>query len=523
MRRFSDPILSFIQYGIPGLVFVFLLSVLFTAADVQAQPDSLYKYQRLPGISFRLIKPERLIMNVRDLSSPAFEGRELGTYGNDKAANWIEYKFRDLGLQPFFGGTYRQSFPIQNWSLGDSNTLSLADSTFTAPDDFVPAYYSKSDTINAPYTYLPDPTQWTDSAKVSGRIVVLPHPPSDSDYRPYFSGTIQKLTNAGAKAIVFITSDHLNDDQHAESYRFDDFIELPVKAQKTTENTPNAFLSPADRTLPTLFAGDSLANYLLGLLYPEQSVPQLLNSSITPRTSEQSIRLTISVQTETETKAVNVAGYIEGQVPLQAGYVLVTSSFDQEGQHPIAGTPFFGSNDNSSGISVMIEMATIFAHPRHPKPRYSIVFAGLNGARRDFVGARHFADKGILSPDNTIADINLRALAGGSLSDSSSVYVESPAPDHPLYGLAQSTARYLKINLKSDQDSPVTSTANVAPFAARNIPSLALSGGPYTLSGRILDSPDKLNYVQLYYATEYAMELTWRLATLRQTVPRLKQ
>jgi hypothetical protein len=168
----------------------------------------------------------------------------------------------------------------------------------------------------------------------------------------------------------------------------------------------------------------------------------------------------------------------------------------------------------------MMEIASIFAHPRHPQPRYPIVFAGLNGSRRDFVGARYFADQGIRDPSRVIADLNLRALAGGAISDSSKIFIEGMPSNHPLHKLAEKTAADLNITLVTESESELSSSLNVNPFVEQSIPSLAISGGPYSLSSRILDSPDKLNYVQLYYATEYLLELSWRLATLRQPVPR---
>ncbi|MGM0587947.1 MAG: M28 family peptidase [Bacteroidota bacterium] len=493
--------------------------------SLHAQSDSLYQYQELPGISIKLIEPDRLIMNVRDLSSPAFEGRELGTYGNEKAANWVEFKFRDLGLTPFFGNSFRQSFPISQWELGDSNRLDYADSTFSAPQHWVPAYYSSTDSLSAHYTYLPSNINEVDTAQIDGHIILTPLPVKSIPYRPFFKSTINRLDSLGAKAVIFSTLDAPTTPHSNESYRFEDFIDLPVQAQKTTENTPSPFLGPEQLDIPVLFARPATSSFLIQQLYPEQQPRTVLTNAVDIRSSNQQMNLSVSVDKNLTTEAVNIAGYIEGQRPLEAGYILITSSFDQEGQHPIAGTPFFGSNDNASGIAVMMEIASIFAHPRHPKPTYPIVFAGLNGTQRDFVGARYFAKHGIRDPNKVVSDLNLRALAGGTISDSSNVYIEGISQDHSLSQLAQKTAAELDITLiqNREQTTPLTSVINVLPFNQRDIPSLAISGGPYSLSGRILDSPDKLNYVQLYYATEYVLELSWRLATLRQEVPRLNK
>lgn len=49
--------------------------------------------------------------DVETLSSEAFEGRGLGTEGLDKALDYVEGRFRDLGLHPMGDEGYRQPFP----------------------------------------------------------------------------------------------------------------------------------------------------------------------------------------------------------------------------------------------------------------------------------------------------------------------------------------------------------------------------------------------------------------------------
>ena len=62
--------------------------------------------------------------DIRTLAAPNMEGRGLGTKGIGLAANYIEGRLRALGLQPAFGKSYRQPFPVKmGVSLGDRNKL----------------------------------------------------------------------------------------------------------------------------------------------------------------------------------------------------------------------------------------------------------------------------------------------------------------------------------------------------------------------------------------------------------------
>src|SRR5205814_1563017 len=62
--------------------------------------------------------------DIRTLAAPNMEGRGLGTKGIGLAANYIEGRLRALGLQPAFGKSYRQPFPVKmGVSLGSGNKL----------------------------------------------------------------------------------------------------------------------------------------------------------------------------------------------------------------------------------------------------------------------------------------------------------------------------------------------------------------------------------------------------------------
>src|SRR5688572_32580489 len=78
--------------------------------------------------------------HIRTLSSDAMEGRGLGTAGIAKAADYIEKMLRESGVEPAFGKSYRQKFPVKmGVELGPNNKINGL-----ANDEWTPLGFSSS-------------------------------------------------------------------------------------------------------------------------------------------------------------------------------------------------------------------------------------------------------------------------------------------------------------------------------------------------------------------------------------------
>ncbi len=64
------------------------------------------------GALWAEIDPERYLGHVKYLASPELKGRGSGTPGLEKAASYIARQFKSLRLQPVFGNSYFQPFPV---------------------------------------------------------------------------------------------------------------------------------------------------------------------------------------------------------------------------------------------------------------------------------------------------------------------------------------------------------------------------------------------------------------------------
>src|SRR5262245_43969391 len=70
---------------------------------------------------------ERIRADVKNLSSDRFEGRGIGTLGEERTIDYIASAFKKAGLQPAGErGTYFQTVPLVGVTTGKSATLAAA-------------------------------------------------------------------------------------------------------------------------------------------------------------------------------------------------------------------------------------------------------------------------------------------------------------------------------------------------------------------------------------------------------------
>ena len=102
---------------------VFITTLGFWVIASLAQQDSVsMKYAST-------IKAEDLKNHLEILASDAFEGRETGELGCEKAAAYISEYFKELGIPPCVDGSYYQDYPLKRESSSES-TLKVGNKEF---------------------------------------------------------------------------------------------------------------------------------------------------------------------------------------------------------------------------------------------------------------------------------------------------------------------------------------------------------------------------------------------------------
>ena len=72
------------------------------------------------------IRTDRLLEHIKFLASDDLKGRDTGSEGLQRAAEYIATEFKTAGLQPGWHGQWLQPFDVNiGLSIGSGNTLSL--------------------------------------------------------------------------------------------------------------------------------------------------------------------------------------------------------------------------------------------------------------------------------------------------------------------------------------------------------------------------------------------------------------
>src|SRR5204862_1073323 len=121
---------------------------------------------------------------LRIIADDSMMGRETGSEGDHKAAEYIASEFRRLGLEPAGeNGTYFQTVPFWSAAMDPTSRLQVGDATLPLVRDRLPASFrAASRTLaNVSVLYggsLADTMRWIPSEQAAGKLVVLELPDS---------------------------------------------------------------------------------------------------------------------------------------------------------------------------------------------------------------------------------------------------------------------------------------------------------------------------------------------------------
>lgn len=175
------------NYRYAGLAILFLMACGFVTAlstlGAAAMPSAAAKP------AWNEINKERLLENIRVLSSDEYEGRAPGTKGEELTMGFLEAQFKKLGLTPGNpDGTYFQKVPMVGIAADPSMQLVLTPTgagnamTLKYRDDFVaetkhaePQVSLDADVVFVGYGVVAPEYRWDDykGVDVKGKLIVM--------------------------------------------------------------------------------------------------------------------------------------------------------------------------------------------------------------------------------------------------------------------------------------------------------------------------------------------------------------
>ena len=463
----------------------------------------------------REIDSDRMMTDIAQLSSPSFDGRQAGTPGGRRSADFVASRMKQLGL--LAGGhlekeattpSWFQQEPISVTRLLNTPVLEFSSlhqkqselaSSPRVGSDFLPILDSPAADLTAPIVFvgygIDNPARGVndyDGIDVRNRIVMfLRGKPSQYPKWVTHSEKEQTAREKGAEGFITMTGPTLN----------------PYEARRGMGHVPLAMYSGDGlaRPLPGCWISGELAKQLFkvqGLSLRE--IQTKLNEGQVNQSQQLNMLAHLQWDSTNQPGAlINVLGVLPGQDPnLKRETIIVGAHRDHFGQQ--AGLLFAGADDNASGTAVLLEVARLLAHTI-PGPKRTILFISFSGEERGLIGSRLYVKRPVRPLNTIVAMVNLDHVGVGNGQLTVGI---SQLPKTVGYKAADLVGLREKTNFYGFFPG-----GDHVPFAEKNIPTIAVvSSGPHPFFHQPSDTVDRIQPEILEMATQYVATLVWLLA-----------
>jgi hypothetical protein len=358
--------------------------------------------------------------HVEALANDGMEGRNTGSAGHKRAADYVAAQFQKAALEPAGAGGFVQPVKFNTRRIDESkSSLSLvkdgADEKLALGEDAnVSMRVDPAATIDAPLVFvgygLKIPERGIDDfggVNLKGAIVVhisampksLPGP-----LQAHFgtAGERWKMYKAaGAIGALSIANPKSMDIPWARSTlaRLQPAMSLAdASLSETAGQQISVTMNPAHADKLFAGSGHTFAD-VLALVDGGKPVPSF---ALKPR-----LKARVAVE-RAEVESQNVAGILRGVDPqLRNEFVVLSAHLDHLG---IGGaingdTIYNGAMDNASGVAAMLEVAASL-HASAAKPKRSILFVAVTGEEKGELGSLYFASHPTVPRERIVADVN---------------------------------------------------------------------------------------------------------------------
>jgi len=455
----------------------------------------------------------RMMRDIRILSHPDFAGRQSGSEGGRRSAEYVADRFEHLDLTP--AGHRRLDTERTAWEQTSPVTVTHIEApatlAFSFPEDpapgvivpqlgsqFLPVLDSPSINLSAPLVFvgygISDPARgWDEYEGVTVRDRVVMFLRGKPPHYPLHVRHAEKERIARDNgAVGFIT--------------FTGPVLSRYAVRRGMGPQPLAFYTNAgdDRPLPGVWiSGDTGAAIFHAQALSVTDVQTTLNNDRV--VGSKALKSLVHMQWTSQRQVgwlVNVLGTIPGRDPvLKNDVVILGAHRDHFGNQ--AGLLFPGADDNASGTAVLLELAHILKNG--PSPKRTILFASFSGEEQNLLGSTWYVRHPARPLANTVAMINV---------------------DH--VGLGNGTLTVGVANMSKDVAALAAKQAGISeavklygffpggdhvPFAEAGVPTVAVvTAGAHHHFHQSSDTPETIQPDRLSTAARFVLALTRRLA-----------
>lgn len=404
------------------LIWPLCLLVIACGSD-PAEADLQSRYQA----ALDEIQADPMMEDVRMLAADEMEGRKAGTAGEEKAAAYIEGRFKEIGLRPV-EGSYRQDVEL----VGVQKVPEESRLTITGPDG--PLNYQSDETL----------TYW--SGVQQEEVEIQEAPLVFVGYgvqAPEFNWDDFKGADVHGKVLLFLNNDPPVSEGGEElfggeartyygrwTYKFEQAMRLGAVGAFMIHTTPSAsypFSVVKDMGSEEHFSvrlpDSGYQVPLLGWINEELSkqIAQSMGSDLEglfemgKSRAFEPVDTGYTVQAHIEssirrTEAQNIMGLLEGSdQDLKEQILVISAHYDHMGikEGPSEEDNLFnGAWDNASGTAAMLSLAKAMV-AADPAPRRSILFLAAAAEESGSLGSKWFVARPPFDRSRLVANFNI--------------------------------------------------------------------------------------------------------------------
>lgn len=497
-----------------------------TIAKILDESDLSVKYANT-------IKAEELKMHLDTLASDAFEGRETGTVGIVKAAEYISNYFGSLDLpqvgdeSSYFqnvqitftraassemfvnGNRFKHlwdylSFPGRNRNLPQFTTDEITFLGYGIDDPRYSDYRGVDVKDKVIMIYDGEPTD-QDSISVITKSKQLSH------WSNNWKNKLIAARNNGVKLVLIIEDDIKGELSRNRSNLLGGSMALGDKSQFKEPFANSVAIS-------TNIAKEIMTDDLAAVINIRDQIRS--KGKAKSKVLKSNLKFDQNI-TRNLLEGVNILGFIEGSSKKEE-IVIVSAHFDHVGK---TGDDIYnGANDNASGTSTVLEIAEAFAEAKRNGhgPKRSVLCLLVSGEEKGLLGSAYYTDKPIFPLENTVVDINVDMVGRSDVKyEDNPDYIYVIGSDRLSTDLHKinetSNQKYTQLTLDYTYNSESDPNryyfrSDHYNFAEKGIPAIFFFNGTHADYHRPSDTAEKINFEQMEKTGQLIFHTAWELS-----------
>ncbi|WP_343675147.1 M28 family metallopeptidase [Chitinophaga sp.] len=374
------------------------------------------------SLAIKSIDSASIARDITVLASDVFQGRKPFTIGEDKTINYLEERFREIGLQPGNGESFCQEVPMVEIISKPSGPMVIKgkNGSVTLPylDEYVIATRRVKEKVNVDNSELvfagfgidaPE-YKWNDyeGLDVKGKtVVVMVNDPGFYDSTlfkgktmTYYGRWTYKFEEAARKGATGVIIIH---DILPASYGWN--------VVRSGWSKPRLDLQTADDNMSRAAMEGWITLESAKKVFALAGVPfDITEKAKHPGFKAVPLGVTTSLEITNKIKK-SISHNVIAQLPgtdRKNEYIIYSAHWDHLGVgEVIRGDSIYnGAADNASGTAALLSLATAFKNLPQA-PRRSILFIALTGEEQGLLGSEYYATHPLFPVKSTVADINM--------------------------------------------------------------------------------------------------------------------